>query len=542
MGLAAGVQVGLLNSPVPLGVPGEWVWTRMAAGFWSPLMLLVCLLLLAAYIGYLRWGAGLISRVSARQRVALLLGMWGLGSLLFWQIRGIPEEVYGHPGLTWVTYYPRMTGYFTQARESTDVPLTEFLAGYEATVAAGDYLHQGTHPPGLPLYFRGLRSACEHWPGLQTTLLAIEPTGVSLGIDVLAELEARSGQTFTPTDRAVLWGNLLLTVLGSLATLFPLFVICARFQAEKTGWWLAGLWPLTPGLLVFVPKDDTLFPLFAASTTALFVTAVTKPQADRAGRGIAAVLAGFTLFLGLLCSLALLVVPVILACWVLLKALFGINAAGISKGDSFWPESPSAENPRGSLLISVKLIPWGVVITSLLGLLLPVLVLAWCCELNLLSVWKINLAKHAEFYTHNVRTYAAWLLVNPLELAFSLGLPVAAALLAFAVSRVRTGRKYPLTARDLLVMAVWLTWGLLWLSGKNMGEAARLWLFLLPLVLLTGLLSPSEHRSTDASSAANEISPASAMPWTWLVVFQAFAAIATTLAVDGFDYAAVLRP
>ena len=63
-----------------------------------------------------------------------------------------------------------------------------------------------------------------------------------------------------------------------------------------------------------------------------------------------------------------------------------------------------------------------------------------------------------------------------MELAWAAGLPLAWATCAEVVHWVRTrGWSIPLATFGF-------TWGLLWLTGKNRGEAARLWLFLVPLL------------------------------------------------------------
>ena len=56
-------------------------------------------------------------------------------------------------------------GYFEQARYvMRDVP--SYLAGYEKRMAQGDYLHLGTHPPGLILFHRACINLCSGSPGL----------------------------------------------------------------------------------------------------------------------------------------------------------------------------------------------------------------------------------------------------------------------------------------------------------------------------------------------------------------------------------------
>jgi hypothetical protein len=125
---------------------------------------------------------------------------------------------------------------------------------------------------------------------------------------------------------------------------------------------------------------------------------------------------------------------------------------------------------------------------------------------SLFQVWISNLTNHAGFYERYSRSYWGWLLVNPIELIVAVG-PLtgicglvgaaktagrfAAALASEAPERDdEPGRSWA----DCLVLAAAATWLMLWLSGKNSGETARLWIFLMPAfpVLLGLLIQPDE--------------------------------------------------
>ncbi len=97
-----------------------------------------------------------------------------------------------------------------------------------------------------------------------------------------------------------------------------------------------------------------------------------------------------------------------------------------------------------------------------------------------LVVWKWNLHHHARFYLEYPRTYLAWLLVNPIELAIAVGLPaVVWSLVGFIGDR----RYVPRVAWCALAVLILVN-----LTGRNMGEVARLWmLFLPPLLTAAGV-------------------------------------------------------
>lgn len=98
---------------------------------------------------------------------------------------------------------------------------------------------------------------------------------------------------------------------------------------------------------------------------------------------------------------------------------------------------------------------------------------------NLLEVWQWNYRNHAGFYLQYPRTYWKWLLVNPLELCLAAGLP----LVLLALTSLRVVWKTPRAAAAGPFWMSLFTWALLWLTGKNMGEAARLWIFLMPWII-----------------------------------------------------------
>ena len=77
----------------------------------------------------------------------------------------------------WVLYYPGTEGYYDEARHRmNDVP--SYLADYQRRMADGDYLHFGTHPPGLILFHRALINLCEASPGLRDFLVQTRIDGL----------------------------------------------------------------------------------------------------------------------------------------------------------------------------------------------------------------------------------------------------------------------------------------------------------------------------------------------------------------------------
>ncbi len=502
------VQAGLLlASSIPLGVPGEWTWSRVPAGT-VPVFNLGCtVVVLLIYYAFVRWGTSCIESCSRLQKGALLFALCLASMTVLWNLKAVPSQIFGHAGMSWVTYYPRMSGYFTQAvseKEST----AQFLANYEQTAREGDYLHQGTHPPGLILYFRFLHHLCKSSPALTQAVIACETEDVAAGLDILEELSDAGDHSFTPQQRATLWLSLLVTLLVSGATVLPIYFFLSRFTSPVIAFSFSGLWPLVPAVSLFAPKSDILLAFFSAFVVCLWARAVVSRKS------LFGFFAGCVLWTGMLTSLAVIVTAVIMSFWTILYTV---------------REFLDRKKENEKLLNSIPLLP---LLGILAGLLLPSLLMWGLFDLNLSSVWLINLSKHAEFYEHNSRTFYLWLFVNPLEMAFSLGMPLFLLVIVAGFRAVQDRFRSTTSLFSLAVIGVWL---LLLLSGKNMGEAARLWIFLLPLMLSTAAFAGdtlSKDKTPDIEAFPRSL-------WTALFITQSIVALATLSTVDAFDFTSV---
>jgi len=151
-----------------------------------------------------------------------------------------------------------------------------------------------------------------------------------------------------------------------------------------------------------------------------------------------------------------------------------------------------------------------------------------------------NYDNHAGFYDKYTRTYWKWFLVNPLELALGLGAPVAV-LAAAAWIRMRPWKEC--NVRLAHATACFAVWGVLWISGKNMGEAARLWLVVMPwpIWVLSSLFERPRADGT-ASIANDEADTGSGSLWLWALVAQGIVCAATVSRVNGFDFGINMAP
>lgn len=502
----------LLTSTIPLGIPGEWTWARRAWLEIDPLATLGTAILGLGYWSAVRWGERWLSRfphitpanVTAQLPRRLLLASVLLG--LTWQggLLLLPPDYQGIARSPTVLYYKRTEGYFWQA--AFDITDTQrFLREYHKSISEGNdpdrYLHLGTHPPGLTLSYRFVLSLFEHCPPLAKFVTTTEPPAVREALNTLRDFPTPHGLPLSLAEEATLWSATLLTLIAIAMASWPIGRLAARIAGPVAGWRAAVLWPLVPSLLVFFPKSDLLCPLIATSSCWLWLEGWSRRR-----WGICC-LAGVGFFGGLMLTLALAPVALLLAVQTIAER-----------------STRRAEFASRSLGQDVQL-----VLAATAGLVVPIITLSAWGDCPIVSIWIENLRNHALFYTHNTRSYALWLLINPLEAALALGLPIAS-LVGLGLWRnlgSRTARPME-WSHNVAWLAVWV---ILWVSGKNMGEAARLWIFLAPWPVI--------------SAAAVTVAPSADAVltnrfWTGILGLQLLATIVTTNVIDGFHFAELI--
>jgi hypothetical protein len=244
-------------------------------------------------------------------------------------------------------------------------------------------------------------------------------------------------------DRAALVLIAALTMLACLATVVPLYLLARGSFDPELAWSIAALWPLVPSALLFQPAADTAFPLLSTAALACALPGSGRPTRSALLRPAAA---GVLLGLGMQFTLAFLAVGLVVG------LLIGLSRSQLS--------------PRDRLL---HILATGV------GFLAITLGLWALSRANPLVIWYWNQRNHARFYVEYPRSFAAWLVVNPIETAVGLGLPAA----FWAAVGLSRPRETP--AADWAALGVM---ALLTLSGRSLSEVARLWLPLFPALLL----------------------------------------------------------
>ena len=512
VGVAA--TIGLLwGSEIPLGIPGEWTWDRIAydaealqaitidwgiAGIATVGYLIVCLFADRRVLEANRW-----------EMTGWLAALVLLGAVWHGVAQECPPDPHRLSKAPWVVWYRSTQGYYAEARfAASEDP--EYLAKYADRMKEGDVLHFGTHPPGLIQLHQWVIGFVSRSPKLQSWLLAYQPDSVRASLDVLADTSKDSKNPLTDLDRAALWLSALLAGLAAMSTVAPLFCLLRRTCGRETAWRIVCFWPLIPALAVFHPVSDLYLPFFGT----LFLATWGRAWTERSW--LTGIAAGVVMSVGMRLSLAMLPVAFLAAAWTLADCLFAESTDSLSR--------------------RVKHLALCVV--SALGSFAALTYMArWQSSLDLPAIWLQNFRNHAGFYAKYPRSATTWMLVNPLELALAAGAPIFVMAVSTWLSCTHGCLK---SGRSLASFRLWclVTLLVLWLSGKNSGEVARLWIFLLPWLLW---VAGREQQVT----AKIVIGPGQTLPeyagspskgWATLLILQAIVCVATVSRVDGFKF------
>lgn len=443
--------VPLLRGPAPY--PPEWQWEYRPAPDGAP------------------WLPGLATGAALLGLVALTASPWAsrrpqiAGAVV---LAAVPLVGWAHqlallemePGGALRTLIARTTSrsyssYHTVALSDAARAPREFLRQHAELLPElrASAKHAATHPPGPVLYYRGLIALCEASPGLTRRTLAL------LG----EEPDRPTRPPQTPESRAAaLLGALLLGLLGASAAM-PLAVLALGLTGDTLAAARAGaVWCLLPGPALMTPQLDQALAFAVAGSAAGLAVALSsdRPLVPALLAGTFAALALFISY-GAAVFLAVAVVA----------ALAIAGRPGTSR--------------VGSVLAAAAAVPFA-------GLLL--LLLAGHEPLRSL---RTALAIHREAYTQP-RDYALWLAFNPVDLLVFLGVPVSLLFAAAAVRSCRAAlREQKLaTAADRLACAAAASLALLLVSGVTRGEVGRLWLPLMPFLLLAALVEPASGGAT----------------------------------------------
>jgi hypothetical protein len=423
--LVAGFAVALRSGRMPLGVKDEWEWLRVSIAP-EPFLVGIALVALGLYAFFA--AAGLRSLSRGKSAAWWLVGLVPMAVITQAAVQEGAPIGFGLSKWAISLQNPGSSGYYTVAK--TRMPdLKAFLAAYPGWIKEQDALHVGTHPPGLFVVSWGMLRAMEANPKLARAVVGALPTSVDMAFRSLDSV-----RTLPIADRAALALIGLATLIACAASALPLYALARSRLSATAAWASALILPLVPSALLFQPTADTAFPLLSTSALALAAWA--------GRRRWLAVGAGMILAVGTQLSLAFF--PV------------GLVAAIV-----YLTEPGATWKARLGLIA----------LTGLGFLALTIGFWAWSGA-NPLVIWRHNAANHARFYMEYPRSYWAWVVENPIELAAAIGLPTTVWLLL----GMRTApRVVWATAATLVVLT---------LSGKNLSEVGRLWLPMMPMLVV----------------------------------------------------------
>lgn len=432
-------RFGWVRGPAPY--PPEWQWGLRANALAGPRW--PAILMGAALLGLIVLAGHLHARFAVAGAAAVLTGATILGLAFQMALVGLRPE--GPWRALLVRAASRtITSFHTIAVSEEARDPRGFLEGYPERLDAFRTRapHAATHPPGGVLFYRGALAVCERWPSLTRFLLR------------RAELEGRPlGHRLTPEARAAaLLGALVLGLLGA-ATVWP-----AAWLAETVGLRPAAalavgvLYALLPGPALMVPEFDQALALPLTAAAALLASAIATGRGPWA-KGILA---------GLLVALAV---------FVSYGAAFFAGLGGLA---ALSLASTRDERRRGAAIL-------GLAAGTAVLLTLSLRILGY----DALASARVALAIHRDVYTMP-RSYALWLPFNLVDLAVFLGPSLALlGLLRLGPAIPRPGSAGAPALRFVLAVAVGLVF--LTASGVTRGEVGRLWIPLMPLILVAAM-------------------------------------------------------
>jgi hypothetical protein len=259
---------------------------------------------------------------------------------------------------------------------------------------------------------------------------------------------------------------------------------CGPLAAARLGI----LWTLLPGPVLVLPQFDQALALPVAFSTLALARALRAETAARA------------------------------AAWSVAAGLAGGTAAFLSYG-------APAFLALGGVAVFAAAVAGGAKLTRALG---------WCVLAGLvtgamfaapalvghhpLASMREALRIHREFFTEP-RDYAVWLVFDPLDLAVFIGLPVAASLV---LASLRSARRLIARSRlkpdEAFRLGALVTLLALLLSGETRGEVGRIWIPLMPVLLVAALARPAHQGDDTAPSTSSALALAAAIAPTTIAI------------------------
>ncbi len=213
----------------------------------------------------------------------MLLTILATGFFWQWVSLDLPKPPLGMERYAPALYFESTTGYFTEARKIQNTG--DFLRQYKDWVTNADSFHQGTHPPGLILFFRGILTLMDKQPDWAQKIEQIAPARLRDGLQAV-------GQPISQAERSTLLLASMLVWGMSLGTALLVYGLVRLEGSARAASLAAILWMVLPASLLFLPLADAFYPFLAMLVWLLTAVAI------RARIGLLAILAGGVCCLG----------------------------------------------------------------------------------------------------------------------------------------------------------------------------------------------------------------------------------------------------
>ncbi len=227
----------------------------------------------------------------------------------------------------------------------------------------------------------------------------------------------------------------------------------------------SALFMLVPSIILFAPGYDIVFPLFTV-TSICFLYMGLKRQ-----RYVYLFISGIVVCLGLFFSLNQLATLLLMGLIYLFYSLRKIRMSPGKKEENL----KALPNFAGFGVLSL--------ISGILTMFLIYRVLLGINLFQILYICRLN--NIVRFFSNSNRTYYKWIILNMLDFSLFIGVAISIPLACKYFSDIRDFlKKKDFTLLDPLCLSFILLLAILNFSGQNLGETARLWIFLMPIAVL----------------------------------------------------------
>lgn len=398
-------------------------------------------LALVGYVSLVTVFVGSLKRDPKRWGWPRLLLMFPLAAIAQWAWLDASIPGWGIERWPASLYFESSSGYFSIARRIPDQ--REFLHRYDEWIKTQDVFHIGTHPPGMIALNQYLLTLFKRHPEAARRIVERSPSRFHRGSAIVLQKDRLSLE-----EQGALTAMASITFLLGVSTMLPLYGLGRTGLSASGAFLAAASWPMVPAPLLFLPVSDCLFPLMSVASVGLIVAG-----ARSARWSWLALLGGVLIVAGLLFSLAFLTVLAL-----------GIGAVLVLPGSRSWRREKACS--LGYLAV---------------GILAPIAWMEWGEGIHLLSIWRTNLGKHSGFYQAMPRSPMFWRWESIVEFAVACG-PTGFLLASATLAVASWKRSFRVIE---LVLFAWVgVLVVLDLSGRNLGEVARLWILLTPFSCL----------------------------------------------------------